>query len=105
MEDLYVYPYYQCLLKCTHALLYVRTVSTSTQTGGDQSGKAGPSFVFTYLPPPVLLLLVFSYKLIMRTHMVKLKDMFFDDVQFVTTEAEEPKPKSRLDRVSWFLFK
>lgn len=58
-----------------------------------QTSTEANSFLVTYLPPPLLLLLVFGYKLVKRSHMTPLDDMDFRDVAFVQDDPEEPKPR------------
>ncbi|KAG8865386.1 hypothetical protein FRB96_000276 [Tulasnella sp. 330] len=45
-----------------------------------QTSTQGNQFLVTYLPPPLLLLLIFGYKLVKRTHLVPYEEMKFGDV-------------------------
>lgn len=60
-------------------------------------------FVTTYLPIPVLLLLVFGYKLINQTTMVSIADMDFSGVQYPGEKPVQRKPTGFWGRVWWFL--
>ncbi|KAG8886886.1 hypothetical protein FRB98_000912 [Tulasnella sp. 332] len=58
-----------------------------------QTSTEANTFLVTYLPPPILLLLVFGYKLIKRSPMTSVEDMDFSDVEFVRGDPIEPKPQ------------
>ncbi|KAG9022007.1 hypothetical protein FRB95_001000 [Tulasnella sp. JGI-2019a] len=62
-------------------------------------------FVTTYLPIPMLLLLVFGYKLINQTTMTDIADMDFSGVSYEGDggEVEEKKPTTWWGRIAWFL--
>lgn len=62
-------------------------------------------FVTTYLPIPILLLLVFGYKLINQTTMTGIEDMDFSGVSYPGDggHEEEKEPTTWWGRVVWFL--
>ncbi|KAG8863340.1 hypothetical protein FRB96_008832 [Tulasnella sp. 330] len=62
-------------------------------------------FVTTYLPIPLLLLLVFGYKLINQTTMTGIADMDFSGVAYEGDggQVEEKRPTSLWGRIVWFL--
>ncbi|KAG8992140.1 hypothetical protein FRB94_011941 [Tulasnella sp. JGI-2019a] len=72
-----------------------------------QNADQANSFLVTYLPPPILLLLVFGYKLVKRSRMTSYKDMDFSDVVFPAEDTEEPEPlkSDRWGRLRWILMK
>ncbi|KAG8896238.1 hypothetical protein FRB99_008990 [Tulasnella sp. 403] len=60
-------------------------------------------FLTTYLPIPVLMLLIFWYKLINQTTMRRSFDMDFSGVAFPDPTPREQKPTGFWRRVWWFL--
>ncbi|KAG9030793.1 hypothetical protein FRB95_003552 [Tulasnella sp. JGI-2019a] len=82
-------------------------IYTFTDGPTDQSSTEANAFLVTYLPPPLLLLLVFGYKLVKRSRLTAYEDMDFSDVTFVEGEPLEPKPPKAdwRGRMWWTLVK
>ncbi|KAG8865384.1 hypothetical protein FRB96_000274 [Tulasnella sp. 330] len=72
---------------------YVDTSADPNAPVDYQTSTEANTFLVTYLPPPILLLLVFGYKLIKRSPMTSVEDMDFSDVEFVRGDPIEPKPQ------------
>lgn len=65
-------------------------------------------FITTYLPIPIFMIVLFGYKLVCQTEMIRAEDMNFSGVAGMDLDEKEPeekRPTTFWGRVWWILVK